>query len=77
MATNSYRLIVCFDIDADSLIEAYGKLVTGLDGCDMSWETADEWYTDEVEENEGEAGDVDVLISTITQYYDDNPKVDG
>lgn len=78
MAKHSYRLIVCFDIDADSLIEAYGKLVVGLKDANLAWETSDEWYSDEDEDkNTGyvgdDVGDVDVLNAAITQYYKDNP----
>ncbi len=78
MANNSYRLIVCFDIDAASLYDAYGELVKvlGVKKAKLMWETADEWYSDEDEDDEG-PGDVHELISTITQYYDEHPKVDG
>jgi len=41
-----YRLIVCFDIEAENLQEAYAclreELVNPVLG--LAWETSDEWY---------------------------------
>ena len=61
----AYRLIVCFDIDADSLGEAYEKLEQTLNKCEIAWETSDEWYDGE---EEG-PGDPATLTRAITAYY--------
>lgn len=52
--SNSYRLVVCIDVDATSLLEAYGKVyeamgrITGpMSG--MDWESSDEAYTPNAE----------------------------
>jgi len=72
VADHNYRLIVCFDITAESLYDAYEQLVSSVGATCVTWETSDEWYSDEVEDDEG-PGDVDVLNSTITRYYKDHP----
>jgi len=52
----SYRLVICVDVDASSLEEAYGKVyeamgkITGV-GTGLDWSSDDEWY-----DPEGNAG---------------------
>lgn len=55
MAKKTFRLIVCFDIDADSLEEAYAKLRPAVEQAGFPWETSDEWYDHDNES--GEPGD--------------------
>ncbi len=66
----SYRLIVCFDIDAESLYDAYGQLVTGLKGVNCMWKTSDEWY----DSGKEEPGNVVELDHTIIRYYVNHPR---
>lgn len=62
-----YRLIVCFDIEADDLKEAYAKLEQRLNKSELAWETSDEWYSAAREE----AGDPEVLQKAIVAYFMD------
>ena len=39
-----FRLIVCFDIEAPNLTEAYGILQPKVEAMKIPWETTDEWY---------------------------------
>lgn len=51
---HSYRLVVCIDVDAQSTLEAYGKVyeamgkITGP-GTGLDWESSDEAYTPDAE----------------------------
>lgn len=74
MATkNTYRLIVCVDIDSENLSEAYGRLQTcmkaGMAASEpgIAWETSDEWYG---EDEYGEAGDPNELQAAIMTQLD-------
>lgn len=71
MATkNTYRLIVCIDIDAENLSEAYGRLQTCMKAGmaaskpGIAWETSDEWYG---EDEYGEVGDPNELQAAIME----------
>jgi hypothetical protein len=44
-----FRLIVCFDIEAPNLTEAYGLLSPKVEATGIPWETTDEWYNAEEE----------------------------
>lgn len=43
----TYRLVVCIDVAAESLDEAYGKMYESLNrlGQDLCWESSDEAFT--------------------------------
>lgn len=65
----AYRLVVCVDIDAPSLLEAYGKLyetmakITGPN-TGLYWESSDEAY-----DSDGEPIDEDELGRAQTEYF--------
>lgn len=61
----TYRLIVCFDIEADSLKDAYEHLEQKMNKTELAWETSDEWYGSDEED----PGDPQVLQSAITSYF--------
>lgn len=61
----SYRLIVCFDIEADNLEGAYRKLEGQLRRIPIAWETSDEAY-----DEDGEEIDPDVLQKAIVSVLD-------
>lgn len=54
MSKPTFRLVVCIDVDAESLLEAYGKVyeamgkITGPTSG-MDWESSDEAYTPDAE----------------------------
>lgn len=63
---NSYRLVVCIDVEAATLEGAYG-IVRGMmngaaDGC-TGWETSDEWYGPDEE-----LGDPAELQAAVTAH---------
>jgi len=68
-----YRLIVCIDIEAPTLKEAYvamrNNMIVGDAPACRGWETSDEWYGPE---GDGEAGDPDVLQAAIIESIKDN-----
>ena len=47
---SSYRLVVCIDIEADSLTEAYRKIHQTMTDTGLEWESSDEAYDTEGEE---------------------------
>lgn len=61
---NNYRLIVCIDVPADNLKEAYRKMrkfiTDGNPEHALGWETSDEWYGPD-----GEQGDEAELQAAI------------
>lgn len=67
-----YRLIVCIDIEADSLKEAYlamrDNMIIGDAPACRGWETSDEWYGPD---GDGEAGDPDELQKAIVESMKD------
>jgi len=62
--SGTYRLVVCIDVPADSLKEAYGKMrkfvTDGNPENALGWETSDEWYGPD-----GEQGDEVELQAAI------------
>lgn len=70
--TKTYRLIVCVDIDAENLSDAYARLQAcmkaGMAASDpgISWETSDEWFG---EDEYGEPGDPAELQASIMENY--------
>jgi len=74
----AYRIVICVDIEADSLELAYGKLYdfmkheapVGWDRRDLDWESTDEWFDDE----HAEPQDPDVLqAARMAVFKDRNP----
>lgn len=46
----AYRIVICVDIHAETLEEAYGKLYDFMkqpEGSDLDWESTDEWFDDD------------------------------
>ena len=42
-----HRIVVCLDVEAESMKEAYGKVyqtLKAVDCEDFQWESSDEWY---------------------------------
>jgi len=74
---SNYRLIVCIDIEADSLKEAYvamrDNMIIGDAPACRGWETSDEWYGPEGEDGNdtGEAGDPAKLQEAIVESMRD------
>lgn len=66
---DSIRLIVCFDLDADTPGEAYAHLESRLNPLGIAWETSDEWY-----DADGEQGDPDVLQAAIVEHFQSRGK---
>lgn len=62
--SGSYRLVVCVDVTADNLTEAYRKvrrfISEGPSENALGWETSDEWYGPD-----GEQGDEAELQAAI------------
>ena len=61
MCNKTFRLVICLDVSADSLEDAYetvykqmAKLTTTTK--DMDWESSDEWF-----DQDGVLGDPDTL----------------
>ena len=67
-----YRLIVCIDIEAESLKEAYlamrDNMIIGDAPSCRGWETSDEWYGPG---GDGEAGDPEELQKAIIESMKD------
>ena len=61
-----FRLIVCFDIEAPNLTEAYGALRPKVEATGIPWETSDEWYDAEEEA----PGDPEELRAAIVANFD-------
>jgi hypothetical protein len=51
-----YRLIICVDVETNSLADAYKQVYEGMTKSGLDWESSDEWY-----DKDGETGDPDVL----------------
>ena len=73
-----YRLIICIDIEAESLKEAYlamrNNMIIGDAPSCRGWETSDEWYGPEPgvkEVDDGEAGDPALLQAAIVESMKD------
>jgi hypothetical protein len=65
----NYRIVICVDIEADSLTLAYGKLhdFMGTVPTDVEWESTDEWFDDE----DGEPGDPDAMQKARMKFFAD------
>ena len=64
----NFRFVICVDVEADGLKEAYRSLYKhmGLLPEDMEWESTDEWY-----DEDGEQGDPDVLQDVRMTVFDE------
>lgn len=60
-----YRLVVCFDIEAEGLQEAYTEMAEKVNTLELAWETSDEWY----EFDKEDAGDPDELQKAIVSSF--------
>lgn len=69
----AYRIVICVDIHAETLKEAYGKLYDSMkqpEGSDLDWESTDEWFDDE----DGALGTPEELQEArMAVYKDRNP----
>ena len=67
-----YRLVVCIDIEAESLKEAYlamrDNMIIGDAPACRGWETSDEWYGPD---GDGDAGSPDELQAAIVESMQD------
>lgn len=65
----SYRLVICVDVEAESLDAAYGKVykamgtITGKD-TGMDWESTDEWFA-----QDGEQGTVKEMEEARERFF--------
>ena len=61
------RLIVCVDVEAKTLEEAYARVHQGMTASGLSWESSDEWY--DHDGNRGQSKDLDAAcikyLSTV------------
>jgi hypothetical protein len=67
-ASGIYRIVVCMDIEGESLYEAYGKLNEALNDLsdrepDIAWESSDEWF-----DTDGEPGSSESLSVVRCNY---------
>jgi hypothetical protein len=62
---NTYRLVICVDVEADTLTEAYGDVYRGMTKSALDWESSDEWF-----DVDGYHGDPDVLQTARMAYLD-------
>jgi len=65
----TYRLVVCLDVDAKDLKEAYRKVyleMKKVDAVDFQWESSDEWF-----EPGGDLGDPDKLQGARMAVFDE------
>jgi hypothetical protein len=58
----TYRLMICVDVQADSLEEAYDKVHTHMTGTGVAWESSDEAYSPD-----GEQIPPSVVAETLAQ----------
>jgi len=67
----AFRLVVCIDIEADSLQEAYGKLWRGMAPTvfEDAWESSDEWYG-----SDGEPGTEEELSDARSAFFQTLPE---
>ena len=67
----TFRLVVCIDIEAKNLSEAYGKLWRGMAVTMMSedWESSDEWYGED-----GELGSEEELAAARMAFFQTLPE---
>ena len=65
---SKFRLVVCFDVEAGGLVEAYDTVRSlieaspGIKDDEIGWETSDEWY-----DHDGDTGDPEELSEAIIQ----------
>lgn len=64
----TYRLVVCIDVDAASLAEAYRRVREVMTSAPngVAWETSDEWYSSD---DADEPGDPEELQAAIMEVY--------
>jgi len=71
---NTYRLILCIDVDAENLEDAYGEVyrsmgrITGPD-TSLDWESSDEWF-----DEDGELGDPDVFLAARMSFFENKDR---
>lgn len=75
--SETYRIVVCVDIDADDLTDAYRQLFKGMAGlCGITgfdWESSDEWYAED-----GQRIEEDALTAVRMQVFkEDNGRLGG
>lgn len=67
-----YRIVVCIDVEADSLTEAYRRVYKKMrvvDNPDFQWESSDEWYDDS-----GESVDPDTCSDIRMKVFAEESK---
>lgn len=68
MKNKSYRIVVCVDVDADDLEDAYRQTYRYMSNMPdgMDWESSDEWF----DGDEDGAGDPNELQAVRMKVYD-------
>lgn len=61
----NFRLIVCIDIDARTLRQAYAYMSEQLGRCDFCWETSDEWYDNADADHPGDPEELTKAICDV------------
>jgi len=64
--SDSFRLVICVDVDANDLADAYGKVYEAMAKLPegMDWESSDEWFDDSGDST----GDPDELQAARMKY---------
>ena len=64
----SYRLVICIDVDAESLTQAYGRVHEGM--SDVNFEGFEGWESsDENFDEDGEAVSPDVMQQARDKFF--------
>jgi hypothetical protein len=63
--TNTYRLVVCVDVQAEDPAKAYGETYEGMTLSGLDWESSDEWFG-----ADGNPADPEELQTARMEYLD-------
>lgn len=58
------RLVVCIDVESETLAEAYAEVYRGMTASGLEWESSDEWF-----DEDGGLGDPDRLQAARMAYF--------
>lgn len=61
---SAYRIVVCVDVHAESLDDAYETVYKGMTESELDWESSDEWF-----DVDGYHGDPDTLQESRMRVF--------
>lgn len=75
----TYRLVVCIDVDASSLAEAYRRVREVMASAPNSvmWETSDEWYSSDDADEPGDPEELQAVIMEVYHTASDAPSTES